>query len=166
MRSKIVDRIEVARAAVEAKEAGKTVVMTNGCFDILHVGHVRYLQRARTLGDMLIVGVNTDESVRRLKGPDRPVNKEIDRAEVLAALQCVDYVTLFDEDTPIDLIKTVHPDIHAKGGDYVIGDMPEAETVLSIGGQVAIIPFSDTDSESFSTTGTIKVIKGDKTVTL
>lgn len=145
-----------------AKDAGKTVVLTNGCFDILHVGHVRYLQKARALGDLLVVGVNTDESVRRLKGPDRPINAERDRAEVLAALECVDYVTLFDEDTPIELIRAVQPDIQAKGGDYVAEEMPEAEVMRSIGGHIEIIPFAETDSEGFSTTGTLRAIKGEE----
>ena len=94
-------------------------MFTNGCFDILHIGHVRYLEAARALGDVLVVGVNTDDSVRRLKGPDRPLNPEAERAEILAALECVDCVTLFDEATPIELILAIKPDIHCKGGDYV-----------------------------------------------
>ncbi len=161
--SKIVGRIELARLAGEAKDAGKTVVLTNGCFDILHVGHVRYLQQARALGDLLIVGVNTDDSVRRLKGTDRPINPECDRAEVLAALECVDYVTLFAEDTPIELILAVQPDIQVKGGDYAAEDMPEAEVMKSIGGRIEVIPFSATDSQGYSTTATLRSIKGEET---
>ena len=149
------DRSELARIVTEAKSAGKTVVFTNGCFDILHVGHVRYLQQARALGDMLVVGVNTDECVRRLKGPDRPINNEADRAEVLAALACVDYITLFSEDTPVELIRAIKPDVDVKGGDYVIEDMPEAEVMRAIGGRVEIIPFAATDSEGLSTTATL-----------
>lgn len=160
---KLLGRIELAQIVGDAKLAGKTVVFTNGCFDILHVGHVRYLQAARALGQMLVVGVNTDDSVRRLKGPDRPVNSECDRVEVLAALECVDYVTLFNEDTPVELIRAIQPDVDVKGGDYSVEDMPEAEVMRSIGGRVEIIPFSATDSEGFSTTGTLRAIKGEET---
>lgn len=135
------------------------MIFTNGCFDILHVGHVRYLQEARMRGDMLVVGVNTDDSVRKLKGTDRPINPEADRAEVLAALECVDYVTFFAEDTPIELIKATRPNIQVKGGDYAPEDMPEAEIMRSIGGSIEIIPFSVTDSEGLSTTKTISSIK-------
>ena len=156
---KIITRTELAKAVEEAKSAGMTVVFTNGCFDILHVGHVRYLQEARSMGDLLVVGVNTDDSVRKLKGPDRPINAETDRAEVLAALECVDYVTLFAEDTPIELISAIRPNIQVKGGDYAPEDLPEAEIMRSIGGRVEIIPFSATDSEGLSTTKTISSIK-------
>jgi rfaE bifunctional protein nucleotidyltransferase chain/domain len=142
----------------KARSAGKVVVFTNGCFDLLHVGHIRCLQQARAKGDLLVVGVNTDASVRKLKGPDRPINPESDRAERLAALQCVDYVTLFPEDTPIELITAIRPDIHVKGGDYAPEDLPEAEAVRAVGGQVEIIPFSATDSERFSTTNTLQSI--------
>lgn len=160
---KLTDRTELAAIVSGTKSEGKTVVFTNGCFDILHVGHIRYLQAARTMGDVLVVGVNTDESVRRLKGPGRPINTARDRAEVLAALECVDYVTLFGEDTPVELIRAIRPDVDVKGGDYVIEDMPEAEVMLSIGGRVEIVPFADTKSEAFSTSGTLQAIKGDKT---
>jgi len=156
--SKVLTREELIDVVRRAKSAGKVVVFTNGCFDILHVGHVRYLQKARAMGDVLVVGVNTDESVRRLKGPDRPVNPESDRAEVLAALECVDYVSLFAEDTPVELIQAVKPDIDVKGGDYKSEDMPEAAVVRSYGGRVEIIPFSATDSEAFSTTRTFRTI--------
>ena len=147
----------------EAKSAGKVAVFTNGCFDILHVGHVRYLKEARARGDMLIVGLNTDDSVRRLKGPQRPINSESDRAEVLAALECVDYVTLFGEETPIDVIRAIQPQVQVKGGDYVAEDMPEAEVMKSIGGRIEIIPFAATQSEGFSTTGTLRAIRGEET---
>lgn len=164
--SKVLTREELSRLVSEAKAAGRTVVFTNGCFDILHVGHVRYLQQARSMGDVLVVGVNTDESVRRLKGPERPINSENDRSEVLAALACVDYVALFGEDTPIELIRAIRPDIDVKGGDYIIEDMPEAVVMREIGGRVEIIPFAATDSVGFSTTGTLNSIararKGDR----
>lgn len=156
---KLMERLELANVVREAKAAGRTVVFTNGCFDILHVGHVRYLKEARALGDVLVLGVNSDDSVRRLKGPERPINSEDDRAEVLAALECVDYVTIFAEDTPVELIAAIRPDIDVKGGDYVIEDMPEAKVMHSIGGRVEIIPFSATDSKGFSTTGTLLSMK-------
>ena len=154
--SKVLTRKELSWAVEEAKAAGKVVVFTNGCFDILHVGHVRYLQQARSMGDLLVVGVNTDNSVRKLKGPERPINPENDRAEVLAGLGCVDYVTLFAEDTPIELIRAIRPDVHVKGGDYAPDELPEAEVVRSYGGRVEIVPFSATDSEGLSTTKTIR----------
>lgn len=155
---KILTRAQLVEVRERARSAGKVVVFTNGCFDILHVGHVRYLQKARSLGDVLMVGLNTDESVRRLKGPERPINSEKDRIEVLAALECVDYVSMFAEDTPVEIIQAVKPDIDAKGGDYKPEDMPEAEVVCACGGRVEIIPFSATESEGFSTTGTIRTI--------
>lgn len=161
--SKIISRVELARIVGDAKSADKSVMFTNGCFDILHVGHVRYLKKARAMGDMLVVGVNTDDSVRRLKGPDRPINSECDRIELLAALECVDYVTLFGEDTPIELIKAIRPDVQVKGGDYVAEDLPEAEVMRKIGGRVEIISFAATQSGGFSTTGTVRTIRGDNT---
>ena len=116
------------------------VVFTNGCFDILHRGHVEYLFAARELGDALVVGVNTDASVRRLKGEGRPVNRELDRAFVLAGLGCVDAVTLFDEDTPAELIAALVPDVLVKGGDYTADTVVGRETVEAGGGRVVIIP--------------------------
>ncbi|NLN76819.1 MAG: D-glycero-beta-D-manno-heptose 1-phosphate adenylyltransferase [Armatimonadetes bacterium] len=150
---------EAAGRVAELQRAGKTIVFTNGCFDILHVGHVRYLSRARAMGDWLVAGVNTDQSVRALKGPERPVNSENDRAEVLAALECVDCVVLFAQDTPVELIEQIRPDIDVKGGDYKIDDMPEARVMAALGGRVEIIPFAATDSERFSTTETINRYK-------
>jgi rfaE bifunctional protein nucleotidyltransferase chain/domain len=136
----------------EAKAQGKKVVFTNGCFDILHLGHITYLQKAKQLGDILIVGVNTDASVRRLKGPTRPVNSQNDRAVVLAALKSVDYTVLFDEDTPLELIKTLQPSVLVKGGDYTIETIVGANEVLSNGGEVLTIDFV----EGKSTTSIIK----------
>lgn len=159
---KLKRRSELAEAVKKARAEGKTVVFTNGCFDILHVGHVRYLQDARALGDLLVVGVNTDDSVRRLKGPTRPVVSEWERAEILAALQCVDYVSLFNEDTPVELITAIRPSIHVKGGDYKVEDLPEAEAVIAGGGKIVIVSFSSTDSEGFSTTNVIGKIMNER----
>lgn len=120
---------------------GKRLVFTNGVFDILHAGHVTYLQQARNLGDLLIVGMNSDASVRRLnKGPERPINALEDRATVLSALRCVDGVIPFEEDTPIRLIEALHPEVHVKGGDYEADLLPETPIVRAYGGEVVIIP--------------------------
>lgn len=136
-----------------AVRQNKILVFTNGVFDILHAGHVRYLASARNLGDMLVVGVNTDDSVKRLgKGANRPVNRLADRAEVLEALRAVDAVIPFAQDTPIDLIRALMPDIHVKGGDYTIESLPEAPVVLAYGGKVVILP----TLEGRSTTGTLQ----------
>lgn len=158
--NKVVRWSELRRTVDEAKAQGKTVVFTNGCFDILHIGHVRYLQDARALGDMLVVGVNSDDSVRRLKGPERPVVPEFERVEILAALECVDCVTIFTEDTPVDLIRTIRPDVHVKGGDYRPEDLPEADAVRSIGARISIVPYTSTATEGRSTTSLIgKILK-------
>jgi len=131
----LVRRLEVRRAA------GERIVFTNGCFDILHRGHIAYLSQAKALGDALVVGVNTDAGIRRLKGPTRPINALEDRVEVLAALGCVDHVVAFDEDTPAELIRAVRPDVFVKGGDYTIDRLPEAAVVEEHGGEVRILPF-------------------------
>lgn len=137
----IFSRTDLEAFAADLRRSGRRVVFTNGVFDILHVGHVRYLQAARALGDALIVGINADASVRRLKGPTRPVNTENERAEVIAALSCVDGVCIFGEDTPHALIELVRPTIHAKGGDYQSPDaLPETPLVRSLGGNVVILP--------------------------
>ena len=125
----------------QLKKAGKRVVFTNGCFDILHRGHVDYLSKARALGDILIIGVNTDASVQRLKGPTRPIVQEDDRAAVLAALAVVDYVCLFDEDTPHELIRALVPDILVKGADWSVGDIVGKDIVEAAGGTVHTIEF-------------------------
>lgn len=120
---------------------GKKLVFTNGVFDILHAGHVRYLAAARELGEMLVVGLNSDESVRLLgKGPDRPINSQEDRAEVLRALKFVDAVVIFDDRTPERLIRALRPQVHVKGGDYRPEDLPEAAAVREFGGDVVILP--------------------------
>lgn len=135
------DRAALAVFADNARAGGHRIVFTNGVFDILHVGHVRYLQAARALGDLLIVGINSDASVQRLKGPTRPINPESERADVIAALRCVDGVCVFGEDRPDGLIEVVRPHIHAKGGDYVSPDaLPEAPLVRRLGGEVVLLP--------------------------
>ena len=130
----------------------RKIVFTNGCFDVLHFGHVHYLLQAKELGDILVIGLNSDDSVRRLKGPTRPINGEKERAFVLAALACVDYVVLFGEDTPKELIETVRPDVLVKGGDYDITTIVGADFVQRNGGTVTTIPFV----EGFSSTRIIE----------
>lgn len=128
---------------IRSRNAAAKVVFTNGCFDVLHRGHVTYLAAARDLGDCLIVGLNNDASVRRLKGENRPVNNENDRALVLSALSFIDYIILFEEDTPKNLIEQVKPDILVKGGDYKIENIVGADFVTKNGGEVLTIPFVD-----------------------
>ncbi|MEI7575571.1 MAG: D-glycero-beta-D-manno-heptose 1-phosphate adenylyltransferase [Armatimonadota bacterium] len=125
---------------LQSCRAGKTVVFTNGVFDILHAGHVDYLEKARALGDYLVVAVNTDETVRRLKGETRPVNQLEDRMRVIGALRCVDCVVSFSEHTPETIIAEIRPDVHVKGGDYTEDALPEAKVVRSYGGSVVIMP--------------------------
>lgn len=137
---KIIERAVLPELIKKLKEQKKVVVFTNGCFDILHVGHVRYLQAAKQLGDVLVLGLNSDTSVQALKGPTRPINVQADRAEVIAALEAVDYVVIFDEITAEKLIETVQPDIYVKGGDYIIANLPEANIVNRYGGKIVLIP--------------------------
>ena len=139
-------------------QEGKTIVTTNGCFDILHVGHVRYLEETKKFGDVLIVALNSDASVRRLKGEGRPINNENDRAEVLNALKSVDYVVLFDEDSPMQLLAEIKPDVHTKGADYTVETLPEAKVILENGGRLEFIKFV----EGKSTTSTIAKINAQK----
>lgn len=141
-------RNNLAGIRQQLKKAGKTVVFTNGCFDILHRGHVDYLSKARALGDILIVGVNTDASVKRLKGSNRPFVQEDDRAAVLAALGVVNYVCLFDEDTPYELIRALVPDILVKGADWSVGDIVGKDIVEAAGGAVHTIEFLPNRSTS------------------
>lgn len=137
---KTIDCNEMKNIVGRMKQEGKTVVFTNGCFDILHAGHVRYLQAARELGDCLILGLNSDESVRRLKGPTRPINGQDDRAEVLSALSAIDYVVLFADQTAEGLVTELQPSIYVKGGDYNLTELPEAAIVASYGGKTVLIP--------------------------
>ena len=126
---------------IQREREGRTLVFTNGVFDLLHAGHVTYLEQARALGDLLVVALNTDESVRRLgKGPERPLNALADRARVMGALRCVDFVVSFGEDDPTAILSQIRPDIHVKGGDYDPETMPETPTVRAYGGQVVILP--------------------------
>ena len=141
------------------RQQGQRIVFTNGCFDILHSGHITYLNRAKALGDILIVGLNADGSVRRLKGPGRPINRLEDRAQVLAALSSIDYIVAFDEDTPSNLIRAVRPDIFVKGGDYTWDALPEAPLVEELGGAVQILAYV----EDHSTTGIIERIRASET---
>ena len=120
------------------RSAGRSVVFTNGCFDLLHVGHLRTLEWARAQGDLLVVGLNSDASVRRLKGRSRPIVPQDDRAELLAGFGCVDHVVIFEQDSPVELLEQLRPDVHVKGGDYRVEDLPEAAVVQRHGGRVVI----------------------------
>jgi len=137
--SLILKREELVELVNAEKKKGKTIVLANGCFDILHVGHVRYLEGARDLGDVLVVGINSDNQVTRLKGQGRPILSELDRAEIVASLNAVDLVTIFDEPTVTELLLAIRPDIHAKGTDYTEETVPERDIVRSFGGQVRIV---------------------------
>lgn len=152
---KIVGREKLAAIATRARGSGRRVVFTNGCFDLVHVGHVRYLAAARDAGDLLIIGVNDDASVRRLKGPSRPLVPEAARVEVLAALAAVDYVTLFGEDTPYDLISAVQPDVLVKGSDWAADDVVGRDIVEARGGRVLLIPVV----AGFSTTSLLERLR-------
>jgi D-beta-D-heptose 7-phosphate kinase/D-beta-D-heptose 1-phosphate adenosyltransferase len=148
MSTKIKSPDQLAQALETHRGRGKTVVFTNGCFDLLHVGHVRYLRQAKNLGDLLVVGINSDSSIRRLKGPARPVQPQQDRSELLAALACVDFVTLFDEDTPLTLIELLRPDILVKGADWPPERIVGKAIVEQGGGRVVTIPYVEGASTS------------------
>ena len=152
---KIKDRAALKNWVADKTGRGKQVVFTNGCFDILHLGHIDYLEKARLLGDFLVVGLNSDESVCRLKGPERPVNKELARGRMLAALEFVDAVCVFEEDTPKELIETIAPNVLVKGGDYSIETIVGADFVMQNGGVVKTIDLVD----GYSTTGIIEKLK-------
>ena len=155
---KILGKDALAEAVRSLQRAGKRVVFTNGCFDLLHVGHVRYLQQARELGDALVVGVNSDASVRKLKGPGRPLTPARERAEILAALACVDFVTIFGTATPLSLIRALAPDVLVKGGDWAVDRIVGREVVEARGGSVVAIPFV----KNRSTTSLICRIRDDR----
>jgi len=138
-RARILERQELVQRVSEARKNGARIVFANGCFDVLHVGHVRYLNGARALGDLLVVGVNSDEQVALQKGIGRPIVQEVERAELIASLESVDYVTIFEEPTVAELLLTLRPHIHAKGTDYTEDSVPEREVVRSYGGRVAIV---------------------------
>ena len=137
---KNITRDQASKIAGQLKAVGQKIVFTNGCFDILHAGHVRYLAAARALGDKLIVGLNSDQSVRNLKGVERPINSEEDRAEVLTALAAVDYVVIFGDRTAEGLVSEIRPDVYVKGGDYRIEELPEAAIVATYGGETVLVP--------------------------
>jgi rfaE bifunctional protein nucleotidyltransferase chain/domain len=141
--SKVRTLDELAALRTVWRDSGQTVVWTNGCFDLLHVGHIRSFRDAKALGDILIVGINSDASVRALKGDSRPIVDQGDRAELIAALEMVDYVTIFDESTPVEALSRLRPDIHCKGAEYADGarPVPEREIVLGYGGQIRFLPF-------------------------
>jgi D-beta-D-heptose 7-phosphate kinase/D-beta-D-heptose 1-phosphate adenosyltransferase len=152
---KVLDGERLARRVAEWRAAGETIVFTNGCFDLLHVGHVTLLEECHRFGSKLVLGLNSDESVCRLKGPTRPVVGENERARVMAALAAVDAVVVFDEDTPLELIRAVKPDVLVKGGDYSIETVVGHEEVMAAGGRVEIVP----TVEGFSTTNIVRKLK-------
>ncbi len=155
IKKKIKNHYEFKQFVKNHQEQDKKVVFTNGCFDILHFGHVDYLEKARELGDFLVIGINTDDSIKRIKGIDRPINKELDRMRLIAALDAVDAVTLFDDDTPKRLISDVLPNILVKGSDYTIDQIVGADEIIKQGGEVKTIDFVD----GYSTTDLIKKIR-------
>ena len=152
----ILSREEMLTRIAEARSSGAQIVLANGCFDVLHVGHVRYLEGARELGDVLVVGINSDEQVARLKGPGRPILPAIERAEIVASLEPVTYVTIFDEPTVEQLLLALKPDVHAKGTDYTEETVPERAVVRSYGGRVAIVG----DSKDHSTSAILTRLGG------
>ncbi len=152
----LVSKQEIIDIVRKGQQEGKTYVVTNGCFDILHVGHVRYLQKTKEFADYLIVMLNSDKSVKSIKGDDRPINCEEDRAEILSALSCVDYVVLFEEKSPAKLLEDIKPDVYTKGADYTLETLPEREIVLKNNIKVEFIEFV----QGKSTTNVIKKING------
>ena len=150
----VVELNKLLNIVSELKKQNKTIVTTNGCFDIIHAGHVRYLKQAKALGDVLIVCLNSDESVKRFKGPTRPLNHQDDRAEVLSSLCSIGYVVIFEEDTPVDVLDKIKPNIHVKGGDYTEETLPETKIIKESGGKIQFIPFV----EGRSTTNIINKI--------
>ena len=157
IQDKVTDIDTLHTLLMNCREDSK-IVFTNGCFDILHAGHVQYLEDAKACGDILILGLNSDSSVRRLKGDSRPVNNERDRAFVIAGLRSVDYVVIFEEDTPLNLIESIVPDVLVKGGDWAVEDIVGSETVLKNGGEVKSLAFRN----GLSTTNIIEKINKSK----
>lgn len=158
MAAKIMELDQLKEEIKRRKEAGELIVFTNGCFDILHVGHIRYLKKAASLGDKLVLAVNSDSSVKKLKGKNRPFVPEAERLEMLAALEMVDYLILFSEVDCRAVLEELEPQIYVKGGDYRIEDLPEAETVYNYGGKIVLI----TETKGKSTTNLIKKIRQSK----
>ncbi len=155
VKNKIVSQSQLRETLRELKAKGKKVVFTNGCFDLVHLGHLDYLEKARGKGDVLVIGLNSDQSIRRLKGASRPVMDENSRARLLAALEFVDYVVLFDEDTPLELIRDILPDILVKGDDYDLSNIVGADVVMSNGGKVETVELV----KGYSSTAIIEKIK-------
>jgi rfaE bifunctional protein nucleotidyltransferase chain/domain len=153
--AKVLSFPQLLEAAARARASGKSIVFANGAFDLLHAGHVRYLEAARSEGNWLAVGINSDRSVARAKGPSRPILPEAERAEIVAALSCVDAVTIFDEDSPAEWISAIRPDVHAKGTDYMAEGVPEREAVAAYGGLTVIVG----DPKEHSTTDLIERIR-------
>jgi rfaE bifunctional protein nucleotidyltransferase chain/domain len=151
---KIKSREEIKNISENLKKEGRIVVFTNGCFEILHPGHIEILERAKMLGDILIVGINSDESIKKIKGNKKLILDEWARSRIIASLEAVDYVVIFNEETPEKIISEIKPNIHVKGGDYKIEDLPETKIVESYGGKIKILPLL----EGFSTTNIIKKI--------
>lgn len=152
--TRILDRDALVARIAAAKAAGVRIVLANGCFDVLHAGHVRYLKGAKALGDLLVVGINSDEQVARLKGAGRPILSESDRAELVASIEAVDLVTIFPEPTVTELLLALRPDVHAKGTDYTEETVPERDVVRSYGGRVAIVG----DPKNHSTSEILKKV--------
>jgi len=148
MKEKIKKNEELQRIIEDLKAKGRRIVFTNGCFDLLHIGHIRYLEQAKSFGDILVVGVNSDRSVQTLKGTERPILPEEERAEILSGLECVDYITIFDESTPLELISSLQPHILVKGGDWTKETTVGREVVERAGGEVVILPFVEGSSTS------------------
>jgi D-glycero-beta-D-manno-heptose 1-phosphate adenylyltransferase len=153
--ARILSRDAVISETRSARQAGKTIVLANGCFDVLHAGHIRYLQGARELGEVLVVAINADDQVKLLKGSGRPILAERERAELVASLEVVDFVTVFDEPTVEELLLAIKPDVHAKGTDYTEETVPERDVVRSFGGRVAIVG----DPKNHSTSEMLKRFK-------
>ena len=151
----LINRNELPNLLKKLRDENKTIVTTNGCFDILHVGHVRYLEKTKSFADVLIVALNSDKSVKSIKGESRPINNENDRAEVLSGLKSVDYVVLFDEDSPIELLLEIKPDVYTKGADYTVETLPEAKGIMEAGGRIEFISFV----EGKSTTSIIEKMR-------
>ena len=154
----VLSRSELISRVADERSAGRMIVLANGCFDLIHAGHIRYLNGAKELGGFLIVGLNSDRQVRHLKGSGRPYISEIERAEIIASLRCVDAVTIFDEPTVDKLIDDIRPDVHAKGTDYTVDTVPERERVRGYGGRIAIVG----DPKDHSSTNLIKTISESK----
>lgn len=152
----VVERKNIIPVINDLKNQGLKIVTTNGCFDILHVGHLRYLKKAKSFGDILVVALNSDSSTKALKGESRPINNQNDRAELLSNINCVDIVVIFDEISPEKLLVEIAPDVHTKGADYTIETLPESNAILNAGGRIEFIEFV----EGKSTTNTIKKING------